>query len=425
MTQLRISISSSREQFDAFAARLAQELDADMVLSSPGYPAETTSVVGVHPEQELLFTEQTTPEAVKHFCFDTPGVALGYVSYTYGMLLRGIASDKPNNFPLGHLKKYRGWVEYNAEQGATVISAADQSMLDDLADRLNTALGSAPMLPVKGLPKGAPVVSLDQAGYEAGVSETLERILSGHTYQLNLSTKFSWNCPDLDPLALLLVLRRDHPAPFYAWMQSGQHRVLSTSPERFIRVSDGHVLSQPIKGTLRVDKHTPEAEAQLVNSPKERAELSMIVDLIRNDISANCEYGSVEVRNHLSVFAVDTLLQMYSDVHGKLRAGRDCLDLFFDAFPGGSITGCPKLSSMTIIEELEPHSRGLYCGSMVVIRDERNMDSSIAIRTAVHDTDSGAFDLYAGSGIVVDSDPAKEYQETMAKAEKFLTLGDA
>ena len=209
-----------------------------------------------------------------------------------------------------------------------------------------------------GLPSAPPAVSLDGPAYRAGVSETLERILSGTTYQLNLSTRFTWDCPDLDSLSLFRAMRAAHPAPFYAWMTSGPYRVLSTSPERFLRVEDGEVLSQPIKGTLRFDRYAPELEKELTGSPKESAELSMIVDLIRNDISTHCEYGSVTVDSHKSVFAVDSLLQMYANVRGTLRQAGDCLDLFFDAFPGGSVTGCPKHSSMTIIEELEPHKPG-------------------------------------------------------------------
>lgn len=425
MTRWNISVSCSRERFDAFAANLARKRDADVMLSSPGYPAETTSVAGVNPKAELIFDDTTTPEDVKAFCFNSPGISIGYVSYTYGMLLRGVSSDKPLDFPLGHLKKYAATAEYDGTTEKVAITAEDESLLDDLRRMLEAAPDSVENRPVYGMPDAAPSTSLDRAGYEAGVRETLDRILSGYTYQLNLSTKFTWQCPELDPLTLFLALRKKHPAPMYAWINSGVHRVLSTSPERFLRVQDGHVLSQPIKGTLRFEEYSPELEDRLTASPKEAAELSMIVDLVRNDISANCEYGSVQVKDHLSVFAVDNLLQMYSDVHGELRKDSDCLDLFFDAFPGGSITGCPKFSSMKIIEELEPHSRGVYCGSVVVIRDEKNMDSSITIRTGVHDTRTGQFDSYAGSGIVVDSDPSSEYEETMAKAEKFFTLGDA
>lgn len=425
MTRWNFSASCSRDRFDAFAGLLAGEPGADAVLSSPGYPAETTSVVGVNPTAELVFHEKTTPEDIKAFCFGSPGVTMGYVSYTYGMLLRGVTSGKPLDFPLGHLKKYEGIAEYDSEHGSVTITARSEATLHALRRAWEDAPESLVVGPVRGLPRHAPTASLGRVEYEAGVRETLERILSGYTYQLNLSTRFSWQCPDLDPLALFLALRKNHPAPFYAWLNSGPYRVISTSPERFLRVRDGHVLSQPIKGTLRFDTYSPELEKRLTESPKESAELSMIVDLIRNDISANCEYGSVRVENHQSVFAVDNLLQMYSDVHGRLRGDRDCLDLFLDAFPGGSITGCPKLSSMRIIEELEPHSRGIYCGSVVIIRDEQTMDSSIAIRTGIHNTETGRLDTYAGSGIVVDSKPSNEYQETMAKAEKFLNLGDA
>lgn len=417
MTHWHTSVSLSRAEFTSLARRLAREKDADLILSAPGYPAETTPVIGVHPTAELVFQPDTAPEDVKRFCFDTPGPALGYVSYTYGMRLRGVPSAKPLDMPLGHLRKYAATLEYDNAAETVSITADTRPLLEKLSDLTGRDRAETSVV---GLPHSLPAASLDRAGYEAGVRTVLERILSGYTYQLNLSTRLAWQCPDLDPLALFFGLYNSHPAPFYAWFHSGDHRILSTSPERFLRVEDGHVLSQPIKGTLRFDEYAPELTERLTSTPKEDAELSMIVDLIRNDISANCVYGSVRVANHKSVFAVDNLLQMYSDVHGELRPDRDCLDLFFDAFPGGSITGCPKLSSMAIIEELEPHSRGVYCGSAVIIRDERNMDSSIAIRTGVFDTLSGELRTYAGSGIVVDSNPSGEYEETMAKAEKFL-----
>nr|WP_321260027.1 anthranilate synthase component I family protein [uncultured Pseudodesulfovibrio sp.] len=372
---------------------------------------------------ELIITEATTPEQLKMFCFDSLGPALGFISYTYGMMLRGIASSKSYDFPLGHLKKYKALVSF--ENGKVTFSSSHQTLIDTLTKMLENMTAENKTLPDYEQSLSGMKASLDKTGYEDGVRQTLEYIRSGHTYQLNLTTRLSWHCPELDPLALFITLRRKHPAPFYAWLISGQKRILSTSPERFLAVRDGQVLSQPIKGTLRFDILTPDAHRQLTDSPKESAELSMIVDLVRNDISANCDYGSVHVKNHKSVFAVDNLLQMYADVHGTLRTDKDCLDLFLDAFPGGSITGCPKKSSMEIIEQLEPHSRGVYCGSVVFIEDERNMDSSIVIRTATFDMETHMLDSYVGSGIVVDSDPVREYQETMAKAEKFLVLGES
>lgn len=417
------SASINQAQFDRFAGLLARDFDAEMILSADGYPAQTRSVVGVYPITELIITETTTPEQLKGFCFDSPGPTLGFISYTYGMKLRGIASSKPYDFPLGHLKKYKAIVSFENEK--LTFSSSHQTLIDTLSEMLGNMSAHSDTQIDYGPTLSRMKKSLDKNGYEDGVRRTLEYIRSGHTYQLNLSTRLSWHCPELNPLALFTTLCREHPAPFYAWLISGQKRILSTSPERFLAVRDGHVLSQPIKGTLRFDVLTPDAHRQLTDSPKESAELSMIVDLVRNDISANCDYGSVHVKNHKSVFAVDNLLQMYADVHGTLRTDKDCLDLFLDAFPGGSITGCPKKSSMEIIERLEPHSRGIYCGSIVIIEDERNMDSSIAIRTATFDMKTHILDSYAGSGIVVDSDPVREYQETMAKAEKFLALGES
>jgi para-aminobenzoate synthetase component 1 len=422
-TPSTISVCADRTRFDTLAHELAHDPGCDMLLSTDGYPARTESVVGIGPVAELIFTGATDLNEVKRFCFGTPGPALGFVSYDYGMLLRGVASSKPHPFPPGHLKKFATTLEYR--DGRTEITGRDPALVGELARRLERIQpGPAPTLPVP--PEEPPIFSLDRAGYEAGVAATLRHILAGDTYQLNLSTHFSRPWPNLDPPALFRVFQRRHPAPFYAWLTSGPWRVLSASPERFLRVRDGEVLSQPIKGTLRVEgMATRDAKARLTGSAKESAELSMIVDLIRNDISTHCEYGSVRVEGHQSVFQVDDLLQMYSDVRGRLRPGRDCLDLFFGAFPGGSVTGCPKLRSMEIIEGLEPHARGLFCGACVVVRDERNMDSSIAIRTAVFNVETKVLDGYAGSGIVVDSQPSTEYHETMSKAGKFLFQGRA
>ncbi|WP_243451431.1 chorismate-binding protein [Desulfovibrio psychrotolerans] len=317
--------------------------------------------------------------------------------------------------------------------------------------------------------KGRIARSLDAAAYMRGVEEVLECIRNGDTYQLNLSIKFMADLhgTGFDPLRLFLHLWETSPAPFHAWLntvggaqgQGGALRVLSTSPERFVRVRAGEVLAQPIKGTLAFGAsagagearalrgnavpggaaagqsegsgewggswqgdYVPGMERLLTESPKESAELSMITDLIRNDISTRCEYGSVHVPRHKATFVVDSLIQMYSDVRGTLRQDATCLDLLLDAFPGGSVTGCPKRRTMRIIDRLEPHSRDLYCGSVFCVEDARTMDSSIAIRTGWYDEQAETLSFFAGSGIVADSDPEREYAETLAKAGKFLRV---
>ncbi len=262
--------------------------------------------------------------------------------------------------------------------------------------------------------------SLDREAYVRSVEDVLEFIRSGSVYQLSLSIRYSSSMVCDSVMALFWGLFEKWPAAYYSRMLLPDYELLSRSPEKFLTVSNGRVLSRPIKGTLAFDRYQSELEGSLRDSEKESAELSMIVDLIRNDISRSCSYGSVKVSNHKSIFKVDNLLQMYSDVSGVLKPGADVVDLLFDCFPGGSITGCPKSSALQLIDKLEPHSREIYTGSFFEIVDEHNMDSSIAIRTASRNRKTERLDFWAGSGIVIDSDPHSEFLETEAKAEKFI-----
>ncbi len=348
-------------------------------------------------------------------------LTFGFLSYTYGMKLRDMITEKRTEFPYGHLKKYMTVLEYDRAAGELVVHSGGDQLPEEIQRAISSAGATADFL-MSSHSKRVLAQSLSREAYIDGVRRTLEHIREGYTYQLNLSIKFTIERESLNALSLFTHLYKTYPAPFYAWFRSGQHQILSTSPERFLRVDGGRVLSQPIKGTLRFEQYDESLVRVLTESPKESAELSMIVDLIRNDISLNCEYGSVRVDGHQSTFVVDNLVQMYSNVFGSLKSDRTCVDLLLDAFPGGSVTGCPKKKSMQIIDKLEPNTRDIYCGSFFVIKDRKHMDSSIAIRTGYYDTNTGAFHFFAGSGIVVDSDPEREYDETVAKAEKFLKV---
>ncbi|MEF2146554.1 MAG: anthranilate synthase component I family protein [Desulfovibrionaceae bacterium] len=405
----------TRRQFQALALGLARERYADLFLSGPGFPGEDRSFAGLEPVSELTVTPDTPPGRIADFCFGTPGTALGWLGYELGLRLRGVASAKTGDLPQGVLRKYASLLEHDAASGAVRVHGAPIRLEPDTTPRTAATFAPGSM--------GPAFANLDREAYMERVRQTLEHIRGGHTYQLNLSLRFEAPAPDLDSLAWFAQLLERNPAPFYAFFRFGTHSLLSTSPERFLRVRQGEVLTQPIKGTLRIAPGSEPDPAPLLASAKEDAELSMIVDLMRNDISRHCDYGSVRVERHKHVFRVDNLLQMQSDVRGKLRQGSTCLDLLLDAFPGGSVTGCPKRRSLRLIDELEPHSRGPYCGSFLIVEDERNMDSSVAIRTAHHDASSGVLAFWAGSGIVVDSDPESEYLESVAKAEKFLQHG--
>lgn len=439
-----------RQTFHDAALHLARTRGADLFLSGPGFEDAHRSLVALEPVDELLLQDpalldrscpgnspanfragdqdswnRDVAQRIKDFCFNTPGPALGWLGYELGMRLRGVPVTKPCELPLGVLRKYACLVEHDARTGRVRCMALPScralvAVREALARNVAQHPGLRPGLKSDLKPGQEPNASLDRQAYTDAVRTVLGYIRGGHTYQLNLSLAMQTRVQGLDPLTWFGQLLYHYPAPFYVWFPMGEQRIISTSPERFLQVRQGHVLAQPIKGTLRVAPGRPAQVAALQNSPKEDAELSMIVDLLRNDISTHCRYGSVRVERHKHVFQVDDLLQMASDVRGRLRPGSDCLDLLLDALPGGSVTGCPKRRSMRIIDELEPHARGVYCGAFVYVQGPGDLESSIGIRTAVHNARTETLRFWAGSGIVAASDPEAEYLETLAKAGKFL-----
>ena len=425
-----------REKLAALFHGFATDFDADMFLSgvteddTPLRRSANSCVIGVDPVAELIVEKATTREEIKDFCFNSGLETLGYLSYTYGLKERGIETKKKNTLPFGHFRQYSILINVNLSTGfleCLALESANQRTLQRIKNLCTTPPQRPDLLP-KNIHFGQPAASMNREEYIKGVEAVLEHIRSGDTYQLCLSSSFALPVPSnfdrdkTDAIGLFMYLWREFPAAYYAWFKTENAEILSTSPECFLRVDNGVITSEPIKGTLAFEQFSEDLLTQLSESPKESAELSMIVDLIRNDISAHCEYGSVTVDRHKDIFIVDNMLQMYSVVRGLLKKDSTCLDLLFDAFPGGSITGCPKQRSMEIIEKLEPHSRDLYSGSFIHIKNETTMNSSIAIRTGWFTSDDSGikqFRYYAGSGLVIDSIPELEFEETIAKAEKF------
>ncbi len=259
-------------------------------------------------------------------------------------------------------------------------------------------------------------------GYGHAFDRVLDYIRAGDCYQVNLAQRFTAQASG-DPWLAYQRLRLINPAPYSAYLGTPYAQILSASPERFLRVRDGHVETRPIKGTRPRAGHAKldaERIAELVASEKDRAENLMIVDLLRNDLSKNCATGSVKVPRLFEVESFATVHHLVSTVTGRLAAGRDAIDLLRGAFPGGSITGAPKTRAMQIIEELEPHRRGVYCGAIGYIGYDGDMDTNIAIRTLVHSR--GVVRFWAGGGIVADSQREAEYQETFDKAAALLNL---
>ena len=263
---------------------------------------------------------------------------------------------------------------------------------------------------------------MSKAGYEAVVERTRRYIADGDIFQANLTQALRAKLPaGFDPLVLYTQLRTANPAPFGALIVAPDRLVASTSPEGFLSLRDGEVETRPIKGTQRRSADPAEDRRlgeELLESEKDRAENIMIVDLMRNDLSRVCLPGTVEVPVLCGLETYASVHHLVSVVRGRLKPGLDALHLIAACFPGGSITGAPKIRAMQIIHELEPEPRGVYCGSIMHLGFDGSLVSNIAIRTLVVEDDVAS--VRAGGGITLLSEPQAEYAEALVKAERML-----
>lgn len=265
--------------------------------------------------------------------------------------------------------------------------------------------------------------NMTQAEYTAKIEQIHHHLRAGDCYQINLAQRFSAPYEGDEWLAYI-ALREANRAPFSAYLRHPQGTVLSLSPERFLQTSrQGQVQTKPIKGTR--PRHADPAEDQrqrqlLAAAEKDQAENLMIVDLLRNDLSRVCLPGSVRVPSLFAIESFNAVHHLVSTVTGQLSSPAQSIDLLRAAFPGGSITGAPKISAMQIIESLEPDRRSVYCGSIGYINKDGSSDTNIAIRTLL--AAQGTMHCWAGGGIVMDSQAPTEYQETFDKVERILPV---
>ncbi len=267
-----------------------------------------------------------------------------------------------------------------------------------------------------------PASSMSRAEYARAFERVQRHIRRGDCYQINLTQRFRARAEG-DAWHAYLRLRAINPAPFAAYLDFPDGRVLCSSPERFLSVRDGRVETKPIKGT-RPRAADPIRDRELAEelraSSKDRAENVMIVDLLRNDLGKACAPGSVRATKLFDVESYATVHQLVSTVEGRLAPDKHALDLLAGAFPGGSITGAPKVAAMAVIEELEPQRRSVYCGAIGYVGFDGQMDLNIAIRTLVQHGDYVY--AWAGGGVVADSDVDAEYQESFDKAAALLEV---
>lgn len=309
----------------------------------------------------------------------------------------------------------------------TLLVVATGADFDDCARRadlleewVRRAVPTPPLAPpALEAPPFTPRSNFTLEEYLHAVARVQEYIRAGDTYQVNLSQRLEVQYPG-SPLALYETLGATSPVHFASYLEFEGFHVVSASPERLVRVEDGRATTRPIAGTRR--KGTAEENArfaqELRTSEKERAEHSMLVDLERNDLGRVCTYGSVEVTRLMEIIEYAHVLHIESEVVGTLAPGVGLLDVVGAVFPGGTITGVPKIRTMQIITELEPHARGLYTGSIGYLSFAGGMDLNIVIRTLVLQGDRAY--VQVGGGVVHDSEPRQEFKETLHKARSQL-----
>lgn len=349
---------------------------------------------------------------------ETPfaGGAIGYFGYELADQVESLPAPAAND--LGMPDMVVGIYDWfivvdHHKQTAMMLATPHRSERQDAAIRRQLEASRLPgFVPFS---TGDVSSNFSRQQYDGAINKIKSYIQAGDCYQVNLAQRFM--APfEGDPVALYQSLRDRHAAPYSACLAFPEHQVLSYSPERFLQVRQGQVLTEPIKGT-RPRGTTPEEDRRLAReldvSEKDRAENLMIVDLLRNDLGRCCKPGSIAVEELFQLHSFPNVHHLVSSVRGCLREGQSAMDLLKACFPGGSITGAPKIRAMEIIRELEPSRRYAYCGAIGYYDYQGNMDTNLAIRTIVCGNSQVCF--WGGGGIVADSTAGDEYQETLDK----------
>ena len=360
------------------------------------------------------------------------GMLAGLFGYDLASAFETLPAHAPR-WPALAFARYPVWAEFDQAAGTLTVRGRDLELMEGFADLLGS--GAAPG------PVAAAGAEIRAAGwsacwtperYLAAASRARDYVHAGDVFQVNLSQAFEAELAQGDdPYAVFERLCRASPAPHAAYFRlDAGHVILTNSPERFVSVRGGHVEARPIKGTRKRSEDARDDAAlatELAASPKDRAENLMIVDLMRNDISRVCAPGSVHVPVLCAVESYANVHHLVSVVEGDLAAGRDVFDLVAASFPPGSITGAPKVRAMQIIAELEGESRGPYCGALGWISQAGDMDLNVMIRTAAMYLEDHVWyaTIRSGGGIIADSDPLAEYEETLTKASALRRAVEA
>ena len=364
------------------------------------------------------------------------GIA-GYFSYDLVREIEYLPTTKPLLIPSYHLGLYNqifAFDHINKKCYAYVCNVKEYNLdlekqFSDLMALYTKAKNISAVAENVTLPKLNLVSNLTQDKYIESVQKTIEYIRNGDIFEVNLSQCFSAKIDTNYPIIKLYhKLRKINPAPFACYLNFGDLKILSTSPERFLSISSNRQIEAcPIKGTIKRSQDPQQdanLAAELFHSEKNQAENIMIVDLMRSDLSKICIPNSVNVQSLCKIETFTNVHHLVSRITGTLNPQIHSLDIINAAFPGGSITGAPKIRSMQIIDELEPITRGIYCGSIGYFGFNGSADLSISIRTLVITNNVLSYNV--GGAITLDSDPEEEYQESLLKGQKlYEALNDS
>lgn len=350
--------------------------------------------------------------------------AIGYFSYDYGRKKEGVKSrhEKTVDIPECILCFYDVLlVEDHREEKLYIIANGEKKDSGEQAEELACQIQKIkPGGQQERACETEVTANFQKEEYLKAIDDVRKNILEGDIYVMNLTQQLTIRSKKA-PYEVFKKLRRTNPSPFGGYFQYGDFQVVSASPERFLRMKKGHVVTRPIKGTRKRGDGPQEDAAlkkELKESKKDQSELLMIVDLERNDLNRVCVPGSVKVTELFGIETYATVFHLVSCVEGDLEEEKDVMDLIEAAFPGGSITGAPKLRAMEIIDELEHGRRNLYTGSIGYLTLDGDCDFNIVIRTALHR--DGVWQLGVGGGITFESELAFEYEETLQKAKAVL-----
>lgn len=352
---------------------------------------------------------------IQDFLKKNKNLVIGYVSYDYGNKIKNMQTNKRDELRLPEMffLAYNNYIEFKGDQ--TVIHYSDTDFLQKISYVISRPISNIENEKISNFK-----TEISKSEYKKNFEKIINYIKAGDIYQVNYTHRMTAETK-MQSRNLFLHFLKNNPVDFAAYLESPDFAICSLSPERFIKVEGKEILSQPIKGTVKRGINLEEdilKKNELLASEKEKAELYMITDLIRNDLGKICEIGSVDVIKRRAIQKLPKVFHTYTKITGKLKINISSIDALLSMFPGGSITGCPKNRAMEIIDEIEPHSRSVYTGSIGYILPNGDAEFNIAIRTIIQKQNK--LYLGVGGGITIESKLENEFEETLAKAQSFI-----